>query len=203
MSAGPILEFKGEHGFLSNFAASAIKVPQMPAIKGEPRMHPASGLVAATVEHAFQALKAANKPDALWVLQAPDAAIAKRRGSKRGEGDVRIALRPDWEAVKQDVMLACLRRKFDRFDRDTDPNLAKQLLATGYRMLVEGNTWGDQTWGATWVPELMTLDGETVPQKVWARRERTISGGVGVLVGDNWLGRLLALRRAELDCEVR
>lgn len=198
MSAGPILEFKGEHGFLSNFAAGVIKVPQMPAIKGEPRMHPASGLDAATVEHAFQALKAANKADALWVLHAPDAAAAKRRGSKRGDDGVRIALRSDWEDVKQDVMLVCLRRKFDPY---TNPVLAEQLSATGYRMLVEGNTWGDRTWGAIWLglPAAKETD---LP--IWARdADRAARPLVMALAGENWLGRLLMLVRAELDCEVR
>jgi ribA/ribD-fused uncharacterized protein len=48
-------------------------------------------------------------------------------------------------------------------------NLAKKLIATGNVFLVEGNTWNDTYWG--------------------------ICEGVG----ENWLGRLLMVRRSVLD----
>ncbi len=50
-------------------------------------------------------------------------------------------IRSDWDVAKDDVMLRCLRAKFQI------PELAKMLLATGSEELVEGNTWGDVYWG--------------------------------------------------------
>jgi predicted NAD-dependent protein-ADP-ribosyltransferase YbiA (DUF1768 family) len=199
MTAGPILEFKGEHRFLSNFAPSPIKVPPMPAINGEPRMHPASGWEAPTVEHAFQVLKCVDEVQARTVLEAPSPQEARARGK-------RVTLRPDWEDVKRDVMLVLLRRKFrEPYDEPgrSALGLTERLLATGYRMLVEGNTWGDWTWGATWTTRGQArLDGFGAAAKVWA--SEPLHGEPGptqrVLAGENWLGRLLMLVRAELDC---
>ena len=53
----------------------------------------------------------------------------------------RVALRPDWENVKEDVMFEGLCLKF------ADEQLADWLLETGNEELVEGNWWGDTTWG--------------------------------------------------------
>lgn len=38
-------------------------------------------------------------------------------------------------------MLQIVRNKF------TDPDLRQKLLDTGNARLIEGNTWGDMTWG--------------------------------------------------------
>lgn len=81
----------------------------------------------------------------------------------------RQALRHDWETVKYDVMRAVLIAKFGQ-----GSVLAEALLSTGHAMLIEGNTWGDKVWGAT---------------------QRTTGSR---LMGRNWLGGLLMLRRAEL-----
>lgn len=73
---------------------------------------------------------------------------AKRVGRK-------VALRPDWESVRPDgllekewVLLTLNRRKYAR-----DPALARKLLATDGRLLLEGNAWGDQIWGVTETPQ--------------------------------------------------
>jgi len=50
-------------------------------------------------------------------------------------------MRPDWEAVKDDIMYRCVLAKFE------DPILRQRLLDTGDQELIEGNTWGDTYWG--------------------------------------------------------
>jgi len=87
-----------------------------------------------TVEHAFQAAKTADVAERARIrdLGTPDA--AKRAGRK-------VALRRDWERVKLGIMESLLRTKF------SEPGLMAQLLETGERELVEGNTWNDRFWG--------------------------------------------------------
>ena len=53
----------------------------------------------------------------------------------------RLVLRPDWEQIKQAVMLNLQRQKYSY------PELRTLLLATGDSELIEGNTWGDTYWG--------------------------------------------------------
>lgn len=54
----------------------------------------------------------------------------------------RILIRPDWEAVKVDIMYELVQEKFS-----DHPSLARLLKATGNAQLIEGNTWGDRVWG--------------------------------------------------------
>lgn len=113
--------FDGDYRHLSNFYRSAIQFEN-------------SGLFVPTVEHAFQATKLLDKVERERVLSSPSPGAAKRlgRAGKRRE---------DWDAIKDDVMLFYLRRKF------AIPDLRRRLLATGDAILVEGNTWGDVYWG--------------------------------------------------------
>lgn len=89
-----------------------------------------------TVEHEFQAAKTFDFAEALEIRTAVKAGDAKRLGR-------RCTLRADWDEVKDNVMLICLRRKF------RIPECRDWLLGTDDAMLIEGNTWGDQYWGAT------------------------------------------------------
>jgi ribA/ribD-fused uncharacterized protein len=124
-------------GRFSNFAATpGLRLPE--GWYGHAR--PAPILLVATVEHYFQACKATTRADFLWVLSAPSAPSAKRRGSRHGEGGRRLALRPDWELVKLDVMRVACRAKF------TLPEYRAALVATGERVLVE-NSPTDFVWG--------------------------------------------------------
>jgi ribA/ribD-fused uncharacterized protein len=107
-----IRSFSGKYRFLSNF-------------------YPALG---STVEHHFQAAKAVKAEASAWVMAAPNPGIAKKRGRQ-------VKLRADWNAVRNDVMLGLLRRKFE------DPELRHLLMSTGDAELIEGNTWGDTYWG--------------------------------------------------------
>lgn len=50
-------------------------------------------------------------------------------------------MRPDWEQVKDEIMLELVRSKF------SSVKMKRMLLATGEHELIEGNTWGDSYWG--------------------------------------------------------
>lgn len=142
----PIRRFRGAYRFLSNFYPCTLIVVHA---CGEWYQVP-------TLEHAYQALKAQTFTGFTRVCQAPTAAAAKALGRQ-------VAIRPNWDDVKRETMLALLREKFG-----VDVELGNRLKATGDRLLVEGNTWGDRYWGQ--------VHGE----------------------GENWLGRLLMQVRQEL-----
>jgi ribA/ribD-fused uncharacterized protein len=130
-----VLEFYS--GELSNFRLTPdLELPE--GWQGHPT--PARWIPVKSVEHYFQACKATNREDFFWVLSAPTAAIAKRRGSARGDGGRRIALREDWEQVKVAVMAFACRRKFEK-----EP-FRGVLLETGTRILIEDSPT-DFYWG--------------------------------------------------------
>lgn len=109
-------------------------------------------------------------------VTTPEAAWAIARSATPAEAKRlgrQVAIRDDWEAVRLDVMLTGLRAKF------LDNAMAEQLLDTGTLELVEGNAWGDDFWGMTW--------------KV----------ATGKPDGQNWLGKLLMLVRAETQGRMR
>lgn len=112
--------FSGQYKYLSNFAGS-------PFIWG--------GKEWRTVEHAFQAAKCLTDAESEMICGCFTPAEAKRLGRS-------IRLRPDWEEIKESVMLDLVRLKF-RQNRE----LAEKLLLTGTAKLVEGNRWHDNTWG--------------------------------------------------------
>ena len=115
----PILSFTGWYGFLSNFVETPVFL---------------DGDLYWTVEHAFQAAKSLD-PAVRRRVQ-----LQETPGKAKAEGR-RVALRADWEVVKEDVMLYLLQQKFSQ-----EP-FRRQLLATGDAHLEEGNTWGDRYWG--------------------------------------------------------
>lgn len=117
----------GPYGFLSNFYPSPICAT-----------HPfrAQRGVYATVEHMYQAWKAAEPADHDYVADARTPGLAKSRGRH-------VRLRHDWELIKLQVMQAALTAKFK-----PGSVLARQLQATGDSYLLEGNDWGDRFWGA-------------------------------------------------------
>lgn len=87
-----------------------------------------------TVEHQYQASKATNIEDYMYVISQPTPGKAKHAGRK-------IRIRPEWETIKLIVMEELLRKKFSNLE------LAQKLLETGSTVLVEGNAWGDTFWG--------------------------------------------------------
>lgn len=112
--------FEREYGFLSNFSLSPFTDE--------------CGDSYPTVEHYFQAQKATNMFDFEEIRMAKTPGLAKKLGRQ-------IELAPDWESVKEQVMLDGLRHKF------AIPELRDKLLATGDQYLEEGNYWHDNYWG--------------------------------------------------------
>ena len=113
-----ITSFKGRWACLSNFWPIEVRL---------------DGVAYPSVEHAYQAAKTA--PAQRVGFRSGTPGQAKRLGR-------RVPLRPDWETVKNTVMLDLLRQKFKEND---GPRAV--LLATGAEELIEGNTWGDTYWG--------------------------------------------------------
>ena len=89
-----------------------------------------NGITYPSNEHWFQASKAIYPNDHIWIAIAPTCKEAKRRGYL-------IKIKPNWEAIKIDVMRKGLRAKFSRSD------LRSKLIKTYPDLLVEGNRWGD------------------------------------------------------------
>lgn len=149
MSATTIDEFRGRWAFLSNFHRAPLTW---------------EGIDYPTSEHAFNAGKTLDPAARLSIAVASTPREAKRLGRM-------VQLRPGWdETVRFEVMAAVLRAKFC-----CHPGRVDALLTTGDAVLVEGNTWHDQTWGD-------------------CRCGRAACTGPG----ENHLGRLLMELRAEL-----
>jgi ribA/ribD-fused uncharacterized protein len=109
-----------EYGALSNFAPYPITV--------DGRQWPTS-------EHYFQAQKFPRTEHEETIRGTRSPMMAARMGRDRGK-----PLRPDWEGVKDAVMLTALRAKFTQH-----PQLASLLLSTGRAQLVE-HTRNDRYW---------------------------------------------------------
>jgi ribA/ribD-fused uncharacterized protein len=108
-----------EHGFLSNFHLEFLDW---------------EGIRYPHLEAAFQAAKTFDMDRRVEIAQAATPGIAKRMGR-------RVDLRPDWETVKDSIMLELCTIKFSK-----EP-LRSRLLSTGTEELIEGNTWNDKIWG--------------------------------------------------------
>lgn len=87
-----------------------------------------------TVEHAYQSAKTLIWTEKRKIRSAKTPALAKKYGRA-------ATYRSDWEEIKDQVMLDCLRLKFHQED------FKQKLLATGDTELIEGNTWKDVYWG--------------------------------------------------------
>lgn len=115
-----IMDFHAEeYDFLSNFYEAPITY---------------GGLTYGTNEAAFQAQKCMTEEEKLPFTEYGP-------GKSKGMGR-KVQLRPDWEQVKVGIMEEIVRAKFTQH-----PELAQRLLATGDKILVEGNRWGDTCWG--------------------------------------------------------
>jgi ribA/ribD-fused uncharacterized protein len=133
-----ITEFKGKYDFLSNFYESPVEL---------------KGLVFPTAEHAFQAAKAKNPYDMLWVLESRTPGIAKRRGRQ-------VEIKPNWDQDRIGEMLIVVTAKF------RNPELRGWLQATHDQKLVEGNYWHDQFWGSCNCSEHADVDGKNYLGKI-------------------------------------
>ena len=124
--------FDKEWAFLSNFYWSEIEF---------------EGITYPTNEHFFQAMKTLDENERRAIANCRTPGQAKRMGR-------RVALRPDWENVKEDVMFTGLCIKF------SDEQLADWLLETGDEELVEGTTWHDNEWGNCSCPKCQHIEGK-------------------------------------------
>lgn len=109
---------------------------------------------------------------AFMAAKTDDIALRRKiQAFKSGQQAKRFAnkmeWRKDWYRVRFQVMEDVVRQKFQQ------PELKERLLATGSCYIMEGNTWGDTTWGKA------VRNGE--------------------LVGYNELGRILMRIRSELS----
>lgn len=130
-SDAEIKSFHDEHRWLSNFWPCEIEF---------------EGVKYASVEFAYQAAKTLDPKEREAVRACDTPGKAKRMGKK-------VAVRSDWETVKVRTMRLLVGQKFK------DPALRAKLLATGMKVLVEGNSWGDRFWGAVWDGDAKVLDG--------------------------------------------
>jgi hypothetical protein len=116
---GEINSFDKEYAFLSNFFEAPVVY---------------EGLTYKSNESAFQSAKVLDMEERECFC-ALNPSTAKRLGRQ-------IALRKDWEQVKDKVMEDIVRDKFTRHGY-----LKDSLLRTGTDNLVEGNHWNDIYWG--------------------------------------------------------
>jgi ribA/ribD-fused uncharacterized protein len=112
-----------ENAYLSNFSPHGFEI---------------DGLYWPTVEHYFQAMKFPTHPDYQEkIRQAKSPAQAKTLGRSRA-----IPIRPDWDAVKDDIMRQAVAAKFS-----THAALKTELIETGTETLIEDAPM-DYYWGA-------------------------------------------------------
>ena len=107
--------FMHEFAFLSNYARI---LPESPV----------------TVEHLFQAAKAACPEDTARIMAAETPGQAKKMARK-------IRKVENWDDIKLHIMFNLLLYKFS-FEENW-----QKLLATGDEELCEGNIWHDNFWG--------------------------------------------------------
>lgn len=116
---GDILEFRGEHRFLSNFWEEPVTV---------------GGWTFRTAEHAYQAAKSNDPADWRKIINCRTSGQAKRAGQS-------ITLRSDWDDVRIKAMEQITSSKFET------AYLRDLLIKTGDVDIYEGNNWNDIFWG--------------------------------------------------------
>ena len=142
----PILGFRGEYRFLSNFHDPAVNF---------------NGVWFPTVEHAYQAAKVrdglwheALDKDYLEVFANLCSPAAAKAAGRNLHPDL---IRPNWDEIKVNIMKLLIRHKFSPLRSDT--RVAWELEQTYPRPIFELNTWGDKFWGVV-RDEYGRLDGE-------------------------------------------
>jgi ribA/ribD-fused uncharacterized protein len=111
--------FFGKHRFLSNFHLEPVVF---------------DGMTYCATENAYQAAKTLDLEDRKRFQD-----VAPRTAKRLGRS---VSLRPDWDAVRIDVMRTLQREKFK-----PGSDLSQRLLDTGDAVLLEANYWGDCFWG--------------------------------------------------------
>lgn len=115
-----IKEFQGEYRWLSNFAAVNVNF---------------EGKVYPSVEHAYVAAKSTDETFREYCTDIKTHPAEVKQAGKE------IPLRPDWDEVKEGVMMHLLKEKYNQEPYKT------QLIETKDTYIQEGNWWGDKVWG--------------------------------------------------------
>lgn len=92
-----------------------------------------------TTEHFFQAMKTKVLEER---VQFKDINMTAGQAKRAGRRNITYRGDTEWNAIKDDVMLAGCRIKFA-----AGTEAADVLLLTGDSILIEGNRWHDNYWG--------------------------------------------------------
>jgi hypothetical protein len=138
--ANAIVSFDGDYRFLSNFWPCTIYLDRV--------AYP-------SVEHAYVAAKTVIPEEraVIYDLQAYINYMRKKipdfttdtlmhSGQVKRYGKKDVTLREGFDELRLDIMGDFISQKFAN-----GTSLADKLLATGDRLIIEGNTWGDTFWG--------------------------------------------------------
>lgn len=112
--------FRDGYSFLSNMSRAKVTY---------------NGLEFMSSEAAFQSAKCAREEDRQTLSKTLKGKDARSYGSS-------VEMVPDWEQIKDEVMVRVVYAKFTQ-----NPLLMEKLLDTGNAKLVEGNFWHDNYWG--------------------------------------------------------
>lgn len=112
-------KFKGKYFFLSNFFIIPVEW---------------EGRTYLNNEAAFQSAKCI-KDTMRDKFTTMNPSLAKKAGRT-------TKLRSDWEDIKENVMYEICFAKFTQ-----NEDIKQKLINTGDAILIEGNDWGDTTWG--------------------------------------------------------
>lgn len=126
-----ITQFKDDYRWLSNFHSF-----------DKPMTY--DGMTFTTNEHFYVAMKTTVYSERLEVTNHPLKGL-KAYGRT-------LTLRPDWDCIKDKVMLYGLQYKFSK----VNSTLLEKLIQTADQEVQEGNWWNDKYWGVC----LKTGEGE-------------------------------------------
>jgi ribA/ribD-fused uncharacterized protein len=129
-----INRFREDYFFLSNFYPCTVLF---------------EGLTYPSSENVYQAYKTLDEKERLKFLTMT-ASEAKKAASQ-------IALRPDWEDIKKELMAKIVTAKFAQ-----NPELEEMLLNTGDELIVDSNDWHDNIWGQCSCEECKAIKGENI-----------------------------------------
>lgn len=136
--------FFGDYSFLSNFHIALVTY---------------NGLCYPSAEAAFQAQKCVTDKERKQFCKFSPSE-AKYYGRM-------VNLRADWEDVKEHIMEDIVRAKFTQ-----NQYLGDWLLDTGDAELIEGNNWGDTTWGV----DIKTKKGKNLLGKILMKIRDELKG---------------------------
>lgn len=166
----PILKFRQEFGYLSNFNVLKNKIHYL-------------GYDYISVEAGYMAQKC---DDVAWKQYCSTISPIGNAQSEMKKAAYKVELAKDFSDKRLKIMLDLLRLKFRN-----NSELANKLVSTYPRMIMEGNVWNDKYWGAM-VPKQLSLSDNVELEKIYKEFPQYF------YVGQNYLGRLLMKVRDEL-----